>query len=74
MTYPKMKPCPICGQADTLEVYKYENGWQHVECDLNACGYMGPGEGSILQAIRSHNEAVEQRNIDAPDERDGGRG
>lgn len=56
MTYPKMKPCPRCAKTDALEVYKYDHGWQHVECDLNECGYMGPGSGSILGAIRSHNE------------------
>jgi uncharacterized metal-binding protein (TIGR02443 family) len=57
MTYPKIKPCPKCGQSDTMEVYKYENGWQHIECELD-CGYMGPGSGSILGAIRNHNEHV----------------
>lgn len=56
MTYPKMKPCPKCGKENALYVYKYDHGWQHVECDLNECGYMGPGSGSILGAIRSHNE------------------
>lgn len=57
MTYPKMKPCPRCGKAETLEVYKYEHGWQHVECEME-CGYMEPGSGSILGAIRDHNAHV----------------
>lgn len=51
-TLPKIKPCPHCG-ADT-DVYKYDNGWRHVECDR--CFYLGPGEGSIRAAIKSHNE------------------
>jgi len=53
MTYPKIKPCPICDPVDQMDVYSYENGWKHVECDR--CFYLGPGEGRILQAIRSHN-------------------
>lgn len=54
MTYPKLKPCRKCGTADDLAVYRYESGTKHVECD--GCWYLGPGEGSILAAIRSHNE------------------
>lgn len=57
-TNPKMKPCPNCGSGDYLAVYKYDNGWQHVECDNGPCHYFGPGEGSIRQAIKSHNESV----------------
>lgn len=57
MTYPKIQPCK-CGNDD-LAVCKYENGWQHVECD--DCFYMGPGEGSKLWAIRSHNAHVAER-------------
>jgi Zn ribbon nucleic-acid-binding protein len=53
MTYPKMKPCPRCGNED-LAVYTYENHGRHVECDK--CHYLGPPEGSIRQAIKSHNE------------------
>lgn len=53
MTYPKIKPCPICDQTDQMDVYTYENGWKHVECDR--CFYLGPGEGRIRDAIRSHN-------------------
>lgn len=63
MTYPKIKPCPRCGETDTMEAYKYDNGWHHVECEMD-CGYMGPGSGSILGAIRGHNEyaqAIEAR-------------
>lgn len=52
MALPKMARCR-CGN-DNLAICKYENGWQHVECD--DCFYMGPGEGSKLQAVRSHNE------------------
>lgn len=59
-TNPKIKPCPRCGRTQ-MAVYKYDSGWCYVECDggFNArphCGYMGPGEGSIRQAIKSHNE------------------
>lgn len=53
MSYPKMQPCPNCKNDEQLEVYRYDSGWRHVECDK--CFYLGPGEGSILQAIRSHN-------------------
>jgi hypothetical protein len=66
-TNPKIKPCLDCGSADSLNVYKYDSGWCYVECDHNfnqrgACGYRGPGEGSVRQAIKSHNEkyAVQQ--------------
>jgi len=63
MTYPKIRPCPNCG-GSALSVYKYDSGWQYVECDSplpsgGACWYSGPGEGSIMQAIRSHNARVE---------------
>lgn len=30
MTYPKLKPCPRCGNED-IEIYTYESGWKHVE-------------------------------------------
>jgi Zn ribbon nucleic-acid-binding protein len=67
-TNPKMLPCPKCGRTDFLAVYDYD-GWRHVECDngfnstptppaTEACHYLGPGEGSIRQAIKSHNERV----------------
>jgi len=36
-----------------MAVYAYESGWRHVEC--NMCFYLGPGEGSIREAIKSHN-------------------
>lgn len=57
-TNQKMKPCPKCNTADYLAVYKYDSGWQYVECDNAACKgfYRGPGEGSTRQAIKSHNE------------------
>jgi hypothetical protein len=55
-----MKPCPKCGTEDYLNVYKYDSGWCYVECDNPQCGagfgYRGPGEGSVRQAIKSHNE------------------
>jgi Zn ribbon nucleic-acid-binding protein len=59
-TNPKMKACPKCGLTDFLAVYDYD-GWKHVECDngfntsASPCLYLGPGEGSIRQAIKSHN-------------------
>lgn len=57
MSYQKIKVCPNCGCAgDQLGVYKYDNGWVHVECD--SCHYLGPGEGNIGQAIKSHNARV----------------
>jgi Zn ribbon nucleic-acid-binding protein len=56
MTNPKPKPCPKCGTTVRLAVYSYESGWKHVECD--ECHYLGPGEGSIRTAIKSHNERV----------------
>lgn len=60
MTYPKMKPCPKCGNPYT-ELYGYGDWgttW-HVECD--ECHYMGPG-GNKLQAIREHNELFAAKN------------
>ncbi|MCB1419776.1 MAG: YheV family putative metal-binding protein [Notoacmeibacter sp.] len=59
MAYPRMKTCPTCNSDDRLGVYTYESGWRHVEC--TKCNYMGPGEGSIRQAIKSHNEKWEER-------------
>jgi Zn ribbon nucleic-acid-binding protein len=55
VTAPKMKPCPNCGNCDNLNMYAYESGWWHVECDK--CFYLGPGYGSKREAIRSHNQA-----------------
>lgn len=52
-TDPKIEPCPTCENDDFISVYKYESGWQHVECDK--CFYFGPGEGNRRQAIKSHN-------------------
>lgn len=62
----KPEPCPKCGTIDYLVVVTYENGWRHVECERGfnghngekGCYYLGPGEGSQKQAIRSHNEQV----------------
>ncbi|MBA8846215.1 Zn ribbon nucleic-acid-binding protein [Ochrobactrum sp. RH1CCR137] len=56
MRLPKIKPCPKCGNAD-LNIYTYDNGWRHVECD--ECFYLGPGEGNKVQAVKSHNEQFE---------------
>jgi Zn ribbon nucleic-acid-binding protein len=53
MSNPKIKPCPKCRTTDHIGVYKYDSGWQHVECDK--CHYFGPGEGSARAAIISHN-------------------
>lgn len=56
MTAPKIKPCPTCGTDERMAVYAYDSGWRHVECIK--CNYLGPGEGSIIQAIKSHNAKV----------------
>ncbi len=58
-TNPKIRPCPYCGLDDRLAVYIYDSGWRHVEC--LRCNYLGPGEGSIRQAIKSHNERRDQK-------------
>jgi hypothetical protein len=58
MTAPKPKPCPQCGNI-YVELYAYENGWKHVECD--ECYYLGPGEGSKLAAIQSHNKSAAEK-------------
>lgn len=55
-TNPKMLPCGRCGN-EAVAVYEYD-GVKHVECDR--CHYLGPGEGSIRQAIKSHNEQMRQ--------------
>ena len=57
MSNPKMKPCPTCKTDEDLSVYSYDHGWKHVECDK--CFYLGPGEGSIKQAIIQHNARQE---------------
>lgn len=59
MTDQKILPCPKCKRDDSIAVYKYDNGWQHVECDR--CYYLGPGEGNRRQAIKSHNERERAR-------------
>lgn len=55
MSNPKMKPCPRCGSTEYLKVFGYVGGWRHVECISGGCFYLGPGEGSIRAAIKSHN-------------------
>lgn len=57
MSYQKMKACPKCGCGVT--VYGYDSGWKMVECDN--CFYFGPGEGSIKEAIKSHNKSVAEK-------------
>ncbi len=54
-TNPKMAPCANGHPADYLSVYKYESGWQRVECDHIGCWYIGPSAGSTRQAIKLHN-------------------
>jgi hypothetical protein len=54
MTNPKIKPCPLC-KSEHVGVYKYDSGWQYVECDGPGCWYRGPGDGSIKGAIKAHN-------------------
>lgn len=56
MSLPKIKPCPKRGNVD-VNIYAYDNGWRHVECD--ECLYLGPGEGNKVQAVKSHNEQFE---------------
>lgn len=55
-TRQRMKPCPNCKTDENLAIYTYESGWRHVECDK--CYYLGPGEGSINAAVKSHNEKI----------------
>lgn len=55
MSNQKIEPCQKCSSND-VTVYKYDSGWRHVECD--ECFYLGPGEGSIREAIRSHNRPI----------------
>jgi hypothetical protein len=62
VTYPKLRPCPNCGQAPFLFGYEGWSGgissWR-VECDPcpEAPGgiYIGSCEGRKLDAIRAHN-------------------
>lgn len=53
MSYQKLKPCPNCRDDEHLSIFAYENGCRHVEC--TKCNYLGPGEGNIREAIKSHN-------------------
>jgi Zn ribbon nucleic-acid-binding protein len=50
---PRIAACPNCKTDAFIAVYTYDSGWRHVECDK--CYYLGPGEGSVLSAIRAHN-------------------
>lgn len=54
MSKKSMLPCPTCNSTEQLVVMKYDSGWRYVEC--LKCNYLGPGEGSITQAILSHNK------------------
>jgi hypothetical protein len=59
MSFPRMKPCPRCGNEDVM-LYGYGDRFPmtwHVECD--ECHYMGPG-GNKLMAARLHNEHANQ--------------
>lgn len=58
MAFRNAKPCPACKTDEHIALYTYDNGWRHVECCK--CNYLGPGEGSIKAAIRSHNERASQ--------------
>ena len=64
-TNPKVLPCPTCKTDEHVSVYGYESGSRCVECDK--CYYRGPIEGSVRQAIKSHNARVS-------DKSDGGQG
>jgi len=57
MSYQKVKPCPECKTDEYMGVYTYDSGGRCVECDK--CFYRGPIEGSIRQAIKSHNEKAQ---------------
>lgn len=58
MTYPKMKPCPKCGEP--VACYTYDGtGASRVECDARGCWYIGP-IGNKVEAIRGHNERALQ--------------
>lgn len=59
MTYPKIRACVECDSDDNVDVYNYEYGWKHVECER--CGILGPGEGRILDAIRSWNARQKEK-------------
>ncbi len=50
----KLAHCPNCKTDEHLTIYKYESGWQHIEC--SNCNYLGPGEGKKAQAVQSHNQ------------------
>lgn len=67
MTYPKMKPCPKCGEPPFVFGYENWNGgissWR-VECDPCDASpggiYIGSCEGTKLAAIREHNRRVSE--------------
>jgi Zn ribbon nucleic-acid-binding protein len=59
VTIPKMKPCPNCGTDCNMAIIAYDSGWTHVEC--TKCNYLGPGEGTFLAAVISHNENSNSR-------------
>lgn len=56
MTNPKIKPCPDCLDGGDPAVMIYDHGTRGVEC-LD-CDRLGPGEGTIAQAIKSWNAMV----------------
>ena len=55
MSTQKILPCD-CGATneDFVGLYKYENGWNHVEC--GQCHKLGPGEGRARDAVKRWNE------------------
>lgn len=59
-TFPKMKPCPICGHDEHLDVYTYDSGATYVECSME-CGYLGPACSTARWAIRHHNKERDER-------------
>lgn len=49
-------PCPNCKTTDALQLFRYDNGVNHVEC--TECYYIGPGSGSAAGAFTEHNTAM----------------
>lgn len=63
MTIPNLLPCPDCGSAEHIGIFKYDGGYSRVECDpcglgSVGCGYMGPAMNTKLDAVRDHNSRV----------------
>lgn len=58
MAYPKVRPCPKCGEGCALIVTSYDSGNRYVECD--GCHYRGPGAFNIPDAIKLHNKCSDE--------------